>query len=374
MLLGGLNFAMVPETNASSKLYVFRTSRQNATRAVQPAKKDQKNVQPKVIPNELIVRLKPGAKIEDIARMLGAKVIGRIDSLNAYRLQFDDQTATDSARTQLASNSEVASVENNYAIDLPETTQTVPGNTAPISLKLNPPPDNGRMVIGIVDTAYQSLGKDLDSFIQKRVSLAGDVQPDPATPTHGTMMVETMLSTLQQLGNGSTSVMINTYDIYGASETGNTFILAQGIARAVADGAKLINFSGGGPANRSIIADLVSQASQNGIPVIAAKGNNGPSTDPMFPAANAGATSVTAVNQNGQVFSWANQSSIPSVAALGAVTLPFNGASFFVEGTSPATAIVTATVAFLAEKNQISAAAANSQVLTRATPTTLPPK
>ena len=50
------------------------------------------------------MRLKPGAKIDDLARSLGAKVIGRIDSLNAYRLQFQDQAAADTAREQLAAN------------------------------------------------------------------------------------------------------------------------------------------------------------------------------------------------------------------------------------------------------------------------------
>src|SRR6267143_4665516 len=37
-LLGNLNFALVPETNASPKLFVFRTTVQKATELIQPAK------------------------------------------------------------------------------------------------------------------------------------------------------------------------------------------------------------------------------------------------------------------------------------------------------------------------------------------------
>src|SRR6266446_2106839 len=118
LLLGDLNFALAPETNASPRLFVFRTSRQNATQLVRAPKPEGHG---KIIPNELIVTLKPGAKIDELARLLGAKVIGRIPGLNAYRLQFDNQAAADNAREQLATNPDVASVDSNYSIDRPTT-------------------------------------------------------------------------------------------------------------------------------------------------------------------------------------------------------------------------------------------------------------
>src|ERR1035437_8386435 len=77
LLLRDLNFALVPATNASPKLFVFRTTMENATQSVRPA--SPVVPQGKVIPNELILRLKPGAKIEDIAKLLGAKVTGRVE-------------------------------------------------------------------------------------------------------------------------------------------------------------------------------------------------------------------------------------------------------------------------------------------------------
>jgi len=120
LLLGDVSFALLPATNSSPKLFVFRTDRQNATQLVSPAKARESASAGKPIPNELIVRLKPGAKIDDLAKSIGAKVVGRIDSLNAYRLQFDDASATTAARDQLATNSDVASVDSNYAIQPPE--------------------------------------------------------------------------------------------------------------------------------------------------------------------------------------------------------------------------------------------------------------
>ena len=102
LLFRDLNFALVPDTNASPRLFVFRTALRNATQSIPPARAAESASQGKLIPNELILRLKPGAKIDELARLLGAKVTGRIDSLNAYRLQFPDAAAAEAARQQLA--------------------------------------------------------------------------------------------------------------------------------------------------------------------------------------------------------------------------------------------------------------------------------
>src|ERR1035437_8684712 len=60
LLLHDLNFALVPATNASPKLFVFRSTMQNATQSVRPANPAGADSKGKLIPNELIVRLKPG--------------------------------------------------------------------------------------------------------------------------------------------------------------------------------------------------------------------------------------------------------------------------------------------------------------------------
>ena len=95
MLLGNLNFAFVPQTNGPDFLYVFTTSRANATQPVRLEKPVVKKQQH--IPNELIVKLKPGANIDALAKLLGAKILARLDKLGVYRLGFPDAAATDAA-------------------------------------------------------------------------------------------------------------------------------------------------------------------------------------------------------------------------------------------------------------------------------------
>ena len=215
LLLRDLNFALVPATNANPKLFVFRTTMQNATQSVRPANPVATKGKP--IPNELIVRLKPGAKIDDLAKLLGAKVTGHIDSLNAYRLQFEDQAAADAARQQLAGNPDVSSVDTNYSIDRPPTPVGAQGSNLPppTQLQFKTPPAGGPIIVGLLDTGLQPLGNGLDRFLLPAVSVAGDPQLDPNSPSHGTSMAETILSSLAMTTKGSASVEILPVNIYG---------------------------------------------------------------------------------------------------------------------------------------------------------------
>ena len=196
LMLSGLNFMMVPQTNLPSQLYVFRTSQQQATRLIRAYL--PKSARP--IPNELIVTLKKGSKtkIDDLARALGAKVIGRMDAQNSYLLQFDDAAATQSALQQLMNNPDVASVSANFPVDPPPAIAA--SGTAPTQpdLKLKPDANNNcQLMIGLIDTPIQPVGTNLSQFVLPQIHVAGDVQLDPTTLPHGTPMLYTLVDALQ---------------------------------------------------------------------------------------------------------------------------------------------------------------------------------
>ncbi len=341
LLLGDLNFALVPETNASPKLFVFRTVRENATQVVRPVKAARSGPRGKLIPNELIVRLKPGAKIDELARALGAKVVGRIDSLNAYRLQFNDQAAADAARKELAANPDVSSVDSNYSIDRPPGPAGAQssGLPPPPRLQLRPPPDTGQIIVGLVDTAVQPLGNNLDPFLLKPISVAGEAKPDPNNPTHGTSMAETILRSLAAMTKGSSSVQILPVDVYGPSASTSTFDVADGIARAVNAGANPINLSLGSDGDSPFLHSVIQEASAKNIVFIGAAGNT-PVTTPFYPAAYPEVLAVTAVDK-GQIASYANRGSFVSLGAPGTSVIYFNDQPYYVTGTSAAAAFTS---------------------------------
>lgn len=343
LLLGDVNFALVPGTNATARLFVFRTSQDRATQSIEPAKARAGRQDSKPIPNELIVRLKPGAKIEDLARQLGAKVIGRIDSLNAYRLQFEDSAATASARDQLAGNPDVASVDSNYAIQPPLVPQAMAAGAPPIQLQLKPPPDSGRIIVGLVDTAVQPLGNNLDQFLLKQVSVAGDVQLNSDTPTHGTAMAETLLRSLQSISQGNTSVQILPVNVYPGGGAGDastsTFDVANGIVQAVNGGAKVINLSLGSSSDSPFLQSVIQNVSSLNVPMFAAAGNE-PVTTPFYPAAYPQVSAVTAID-NGQLAPYASRGSFVSLGAPGNSIVPFGNQAYGVQGTSVSSAYTT---------------------------------
>ena len=351
LLLGDLNFALIPETNASSQLLVFHTQMKNATQAVRPVSAAEAGAKGKLIPNELIVRLKPGAKIDELAKLLGAKVIGKIDSLNAYRLQFEDQAATDAARQSLAGNPDVASVDSNFSIDRPPTPAGAQGGSLPPppQLQLNPPPSSGRVIVGLVDTALQPLGNGLDAFLLKALSAAGDAQLDPNNPSHGTSMAETLLRSLSAATKGNSSVQILPVDVYGPNATTSTFDVANGIAMAVNGGANPINLSLGSDGDSSFLHGIIQDGSSKGIVFIAAAGNT-PVTSPFYPAAYPEVMGVTAVDQ-GQLAPYANRSPTDSLGAPGTSVIYFDGQPYVVTGTSASSATVAGVTSAFMEKN-----------------------
>jgi hypothetical protein len=351
LLLGDLNFALVPQTNTSPKLFVFRTSQRNATHRVASLKLTEAEGQAKLLPNELIVRLKPGAKIDELAKQLGAKVIGRIDSLNAYRLQFDDEEAATAARTSLAGNPDVVSVDSNFALDRPPNGVGVTGTglPPPPHLDINPPADNCQTVVGLIDTALQPLGNNLDPFLLKPISVAGEAQLDPSTPSHGTSMAETMLRSLQAASKGSSGVRILPVDVYGPNASTSTFDVANGIAQAVNAGAKIVNLSLGSDGDSTFLHSVITDASAKNILFVGAAGNT-PVTTPFYPAAYPEVNAVTAIDQ-GQLAPYANRGSFVSLGAPGTSIVYYQNQPYYVEGTSASAAFTSGMAAAYLEAN-----------------------
>jgi len=345
MLLGDLNFALVPQTNEAPHLYIFRTTMQNATKPVSIAPKI-----PRRVANELIIRVKPGTDIDALAKSLGAKITGRIDKLGLYRLQFDDAAATDAALVQLQNNGDVAAVDYNYYFDPPPTSQTIASGNAPlgpVSLQLKPPPDSGKVVVGLIDTSVQSLGTDLDKFMLKQISVAGDAPTDGTDLNHGTAMAETILRSLGLAEQGSSSVQILPVDVYGASPNATTWNVADGIVQAVNGGANVINLSLGGSGESSVLADVIQSAEKDGIVFFAAAGNE-PVSTATYPAAYPGVVAVTAA-EHGQIAPYADFGSFVDLAAPDSTVVYLGSQPWFTQGTSVSTANMTGLAAAAAD-------------------------
>lgn len=357
-LLGALNFALVPQTNSNPRLYVFHSSQKNATMLMQPADLNARKDFRKPIANELVITLKRGAKIENLACLQATNVVGRIDGLNIYRVKFEDEAATQVARNCLANNNDVESIDSNFSMEQPLPTMQLDANIAPdINLKLKEPSGDCDVIVAVLDTrGMQAVPSSLNKFFMPGISVADESQAatasaSPSELTHGLAMVETLMRGVQANTAGNTSMKILPVDVYGNYETTSTFLVAQGIYAAVNQGANIVNLSLGSSGDSTVLHNLIKQASDQGVVFFSAAGNE-PVTTPVYPAAYPEVVAVTAGDRNGQVANYANRGNFVDIMTPGTSLVPFNGASYIVNGTSAATAYASGIAAGLADSTR----------------------
>ena len=124
--------------------------------------------------------------------------------------------------------------------------------------------------------------------------------------------------------------------------------LVRAIEALSARGVKVINLSLAGPPN-PLLQRAIDAASKAGILIIAAAGNEGPASEPVYPAAYSGVIAVTAVDRNLAVYRRANRGDYVDIAAPGVEVPVASGASGVTlrSGTSYAAPFVAATAAAL---------------------------
>jgi hypothetical protein len=352
LLVGGMNYALVPQRQGSTKLFVFRTSRDQATLRVTAAEDESPGIILRRVGNELIVTVEPGTDIEAVARRLGARVTGHLAGTHTYRLTFETDDATTTAATRLPNESGVASVDYNYYVERPSPPESINrGPAPPVSLSLNPPTDDGGIVVGLVDTGVQALGGDLDQFLLPAKSVSGEVTLPADQLAHGTSMAETILRSVEQATGGSTSIQILPVDIYGTNPRATSFDVALGVQTAVNEGADILNLSLGSYDSAPYLEQVIRDASAEGIVIFAAAGNE-PVTDPVYPAAYTEVIAVTA-SQGSRLAPYANYGTFVDMTAPGSSVVYFNGEPYVVTGTSTAAAYASGLAASVAESQQI---------------------
>lgn len=139
--------------------------------------------------------------------------------------------------------------------------------------------------------------------------------------------------------------------------------LIQGLDWLVKQHVELVNLSLGGPRNL-ILEAAVQRLLEQEIAIVAAAGNQGPSAEPVYPAASQGVIAVTAIDAERQLYRHANQGDYISFAAPGVdIWVPRGEAGAFVSGTSYAAPYVTALLAAHRQRQPQADWTANLQML-----------
>ena len=173
--------------------------------------------------------------------------------------------------------------------------------------------------------------------------------PDTPPDAHGTGMAGAIASHIGLLGVAPSAkiIAICAFGGHGTPEATSTKII-RGVDYAIAHGARIINMSFAGPHDPALAQEL-QIAREKGILIIAAAGNAGAKSPPLYPGADPNVMAVTATDEHDRLFSGANQGSYVAVAAPGVnILVPApNGDVQFTTGTSVASANVSGVAALL---------------------------
>jgi subtilisin family serine protease len=173
--------------------------------------------------------------------------------------------------------------------------------------------------------------------------------PDPPH-AHGTAMAGAIAAHSKLLGVAPKVKLLaaHVFSGTGQSAQSTTFNVLKGLDWAASKNARIVNMSFAGPPD-ALLQEMLIKANARGMVLIAAVGNAGPRSPPLYPAADAGVIGVTATDAEDKLMPQANRGPQVAVAAPGVEILAASpdGGYQVTSGTSIAAAHVSGVVALL---------------------------
>jgi subtilisin family serine protease len=272
----------------------------------------------------------PNGQVADAVRMLEAEKIGIAQPNYIFQLQQDARV------TALLPKGDPAQ----YVIDklhLHDAHRIASG---------------ANVTVAVIDSLIDVAHPDLAGSIAGQFDAVTAVdKPDE----HGTGMTGAIAAHRRLLGvaPGARILAIHAFspDAQHPQQATTQNIIA-GIDWAIAKGARVINMSFAGPYD-PLLQLALKKARDKGVVLIAAAGNMGPQSPPLYPAADENVIAVTAVDENDKLMPQANQGPHVALAAPGVNVLEAapRATYNFTTGTSVAAAHVSGVAALILERN-----------------------
>jgi Subtilase family len=206
--------------------------------------------------------------------------------------------------------------------------------------------------IAIIDSGIDADGAEIKGRIIARFdAIGGEYHPH----SHGTAIAGAILAHAKLVGVAPDADVIAIRAFTGEGKPsgaeGTSFHILEGLEFAFTQNARILNMSFAGP-HDALLAGALESLRARGVAEIAAAGNGGAQSPPLYPGAEPGVIAVTATDAKGQLFGPANRGAYIAMAAPGVdILLPAPADTVqIVSGTSIAAAHVTGIAALMLEK------------------------
>ena len=314
------------------------------------------------VPDEVVIQMagnpEPIVRRHRLVRM--EQLTSQLTGLTLYRWRIPDGRSVRNVIRALEANGLVA--QPNYLFQASQqgtvTQASAPaaeGDPAQYTLtKLQVPlahriAKGDKVLVAVIDSGIDSRHPELAGVIADHFDAIAGGEPH----AHGTAIAGAIAAHSRLMGVAPAAQIlgVRAFGASGSGAEGTTFNILKGLDWAADKGARVFNMSFAGPSDPAI-ARAMAAARQRGIVLIAAAGNAGAKSPPLFPAADPNVIAVSATDAEDRLFDASNRGGHIAVAAPGVdILLPAPGGSYQVSsGTSFAAAHVSGIAALILER------------------------
>ncbi len=339
----------------------------------------------RLVREEVLVEIANGANLDAVLRRyrLTAMSSQRFELANAtiHRLRIDSGRSARDTLAQMAGDRRIALAQPNYVYTLQQPASDPVDNLVPVPAAISEPPVIAPSAPVARKPQYvparigwheglapaRAAWRQDRHHRQRHRSHASEFATarfesfdaldgaDPAPHSHGTAMAGAIAANASLAGLAPEATMLAARAFSGrpgqAGGSGTSFHILRALDWSVAQGAQVLSLSFTGP-NDALIARALAAAHGRGVVAVAAAGNAGPQSRPLYPAAQPEVIAVTATDARDAIFSGANVGRHVAIAAPGVdVLAPApDGGYAFSTGTSIATAHATAVIGLMLQR------------------------
>lgn len=273
--------------------------------------------------------------------------------------RITDGRPYETVRREFAADGSVRSLQPNfrYVLQDQKASGTSEGDPAQYALtKLRLPQAHtlahgANVTIAVIDSGIDARHPELANSVADNFDALGSAE---GPHVHGTGIAGAIVAHGRLMGSAPEARIIAIRAFGGANggAESSSYIILRSLNYAAEHGAQVVNMSFAGPKD-AVIERAIAATAARGLVLIAAAGNAGAKSPPLYPAANPNVIAVSATDQRDRLFSASNRGNYIAVAAPGVdIFLPApDGKYQMTSGTSFSAAYVSGVAALLLERN-----------------------
>ncbi len=320
------------------------------------------------VQNELVAEIDSAlspAQTDELARRYGLERIASEEfrliggTIGLFRIV--DQRPADSVRREFAADASVKSVQPNFRYMLQgpndQKRTMTEGDAAQYAVAQLRLPQAHKLVrgmnvtIAVIDSGVDVKHPELVNSIADSFDALGSKE---GPHVHGTGIAGAIAAHGKLMGSAPEARLLAIRAFGGGTNSAEstTYVILKSLDYATEHGAQIINMSFAGPKDPVIERGVAATASR-GILMVAAAGNGGAKSPPLYPAANPNVIAVSGTDAQGNLFAASNRGVHIAIAAPGAdIFLPAPDEKYQItSGTSFSAAYVSGVAALMLERN-----------------------